>query len=181
MWRRPLLITPEYRELNQQLHENPDYGVASLMYVDQVLALIQSLKVEALLDYGAGKGRLGQALEGKLKVFNYDPAVEKYAAEPSPAEFVVSIDVLEHIEPDCLDAVLDHMARLTERAIFLTVATVPAHKELADGRNAHLIVETPEWWLPKLWQRWELQFYNKLDTGFVYLGTPRVRSNQAAA
>ncbi len=175
-------ITPEDRKLNQQLHEDlPDYGVASLMLADQVLSIAQALGVRDLLDYGAGKGRLAVALLGKMNVVSYEPAIEKYASEPASKEFVVSLDVLEHIEPECLDAVLDHMARLTQKAIFLTVTTVPAFKKLADGRNAHLIVEPTEWWIPKLLQRWEMETYNRNDTGFMFLGSPRNQSVRAAA
>ena len=93
----------------------------------------------------------------------------------------MSLDVLEHIEPECLDAVLDHMARLTQKAILLTVTTIPAAKNLADGRNAHLIVEPPEWWIPKLLQRWEMETYNRNDIGFMFLGSPRNQSVRAAA
>ena len=127
-------ITPEYRKLNQQLHEDHlDYGVASLMLTDQVFEIAQALGVSELLDYGAGEGRLAVALLGKQNVVNYEPAIEKYALEPAPKEFVVSIDVLEHIEPECLDAVLDHMAKLAQKAIYLTVTAVAANKELAEG------------------------------------------------
>ncbi len=177
-----MLITPEYRKLNQKLHEdNIKYGVASLMLADQVFGIAQALGVNDLLDYGAGKGRLAVALLGKMNVVNYEPAIEKYASEPAPKEFVVSIDVLEHIEPECLDAVLDHMARLTQKAILLTVSTLPAVKKLADGRNAHLIVEPPEWWIPKLLQRWEMETYNRRNIGFTFLGSPRKQSVRAAA
>jgi hypothetical protein len=67
-----------------------------------------------------------------------------------PADVVVCNDVLEHVEPEHLDEVLKHMASLAKKAIVLTVATVPAVKTLADGRNAHLIVENARWWYTKL-------------------------------
>ena len=60
-------------------------------------------------------------------------------------------DVLEHIEPDCVDMVIEDIFRLTKRAAFLVIANRPALRALPDGRNAHLIQEGPEWWLPKLW------------------------------
>ena len=70
---------------------------------------------------------------------------------------VCCIDVLEHIEPDLLDNVLDHLAALTEGIAFLSVDTGPAIKTLSDGRNAHLIQQQLTWWLPKIWERWDLQ------------------------
>ena len=66
-----MLITSEYRKLNQQLHEDRlDYGVASLMLADQVFEIAKALGVNDLLDYGAGKGRLAVALLGKMNVVN---------------------------------------------------------------------------------------------------------------
>jgi len=70
---------------------------------------------------------------------------------------VACVDVLEHIEPDLLDHVLDDLKRLTEGILFATVTVVPAFKTLSDGRNAHLTVQPMSWWLPKFWDRWDIQ------------------------
>ncbi|MHC4302579.1 MAG: hypothetical protein ACYS7Y_35410 [Planctomycetota bacterium] len=90
----------------------------------------------------------------------------EYAEDPAPAEMVACIDVLEHVEPDCLDAVMDHLEELTERLLFCTVHTGPAGKKLPDGRNAHLIQHPPEWWLPKFIERFHLQGYHARRNGF---------------
>jgi hypothetical protein len=63
---------------------------------------------------------------------------------------VVCTDVLEHIEPEHLDAVLRHVCSLAKKAVFLQIATRPAKKCLPDGRNAHLTVQSAEWWLAKI-------------------------------
>jgi len=65
--------------------------------------------------------------------------------------------VLEHIEPEFLDNVLDDLKRVTQAAIFCTIHTGPAVKTLSDGRNAHIIQQPMQWWLPKLWDRFDLQ------------------------
>ncbi len=101
----------------------------------------------------------------------YDPAIEGLDDEPEPADLVVCGDVLEHIEPECLDAVLDDLKRCTVKAIFLTVATRPAKKTLSDGRNAHLIQQPAEWWLPKIMQRWELQAFHATVGEFAVFAT----------
>ena len=68
------VITEEYRKLQQELHQNPNYGVASLQFAPIVADIIKDLNVESLSDYGAGKKNLlkGQelAIEGRL-VNNY--------------------------------------------------------------------------------------------------------------
>jgi len=116
--------------------------------------------VTHLLDYGCGSNcNLAKKLKADHKVTYqaYDPGVPKYSKEPLPAQMVACIDVLEHIEADKLDAVLDDIVRVCEGIAFLSIDTKAAGKWLSDGRNAHLTQEPMQWWLPKLWDRWDLQ------------------------
>lgn len=173
----PRLITPGYRAMQAQLHATrADYGVASTAFAPLVSRVIQQLKVRELLDYGAGKGRLGQALAaehgGEVVIHHYDPAIEAWSADPQPAEMVACIDVLEHIEPECLDAVLDDLRRLTRRVGFFTVHTGPAKKVLADGRNAHLTQQPPKWWMEKLNARFSVLHMSEYDQGFCVIVAP---------
>ena len=62
---------------------------------------------------------------------------------------------MEHIEPECLDAVLDHIRDLSRTVTLLGVSMQEAAKTLPDGRNAHLIVEGPDFWFPKIEKRWK--------------------------
>lgn len=131
--------------------------------------MIKAFDVKELLDYGAGKGRLGETLKSmgySPQITHYDPARPDWAHTPNPSDCVACIDVLEHIEPDCLDGVLDDLRRVTKRVGVFTVHTGPAIKALSDGRNAHLIQENPSWWLPKLMSRFELVIFQKMDNGF---------------
>lgn len=168
--RRPDLITDEYRRMQQTLHENPHYGVASVHYAPIVASVVESLGVSELLDYGAGKGRLGQELHKlvrrPLSIRHYDPAIPEWAATPEPSEFVACIDVLEHIEPALLDNVLDDLQRLTLRAAMCTVHTGAAIKVLPDGRNAHLIQQPSDWWLPRFEARFRVATLSQLPEGF---------------
>jgi 2-polyprenyl-3-methyl-5-hydroxy-6-metoxy-1,4-benzoquinol methylase len=139
-------ITEEYREANKRLHEiNERYGTSGAKWARKVSQLVQSTGCTSVLDYGCGKGLLAAALP-ELGIVEYDPAIPGKDREPDPADFVVCTDVLEHIEPDCLDAVLDHIRKLSLKYAFLNIATRPAVKHLPDGRNAHLIIESAEWW-----------------------------------
>lgn len=117
-----------------------------------IRGLSHSLRTHDILDYGCGKGTLGAALGFAIQ--EYDPAVAGKDTAPAPADIVVCTDVLEHIEPDRLEAVLDDLQRLTRRVLYVHVATVPAHKTLSDGRNAHLIVEPWSWWRERMNKRW---------------------------
>lgn len=164
------LISEEYRQMQRQLHENPNYGVASVQYAPLVADILQATGATELLDYGAGKGRLGITLREHLKrpltIHHYDPAIPDWSAPPAPCGFVACIDVLEHIEPHLLDNVLDDLQRVAAGVGVFTVHTFPAVKVLPDGRNAHLIQQPPSWWLPRFMERFELVTFNRMPQGF---------------
>lgn len=131
--------------------------------------MIDVMEIDHLLDYGCGhnlslKNNLNPTRSFRYQA--YDPGVPEYSGDPIQAEMVTCIDVLEHIEPDCLEDVLDHLEALTEKVLFATVHTGPAGKKLPDGRNAHLIQKPSEWWLPKLTDRFKLQGFHARGSGF---------------
>jgi hypothetical protein len=172
------LISDEYREMQRALHENPAYGVASLHYAPLVAQIMESVGAEELLDYGAGKGRLGvalqEALQRPLTIHHYEPAMPQWSASPQPCRFVACLDVLEHIEPALLDTVLDDLMRVTAQIGVFSVDTAPAQKVLPDGRNAHLIQQPFEWWLPKLKARFDILSVNPMGRSFwVVVGRKR--------
>lgn len=160
------LITEEYSRLNADLHNsNLKYGTSGGKWAGPVKELAVALGTRDILDYGCGKGTLSQNIPFKIK--QYDPAIPLKATHPRPADIVVCTDVMEHIEPDLLDNVLDHIQDLTKKAAFFVVATRPAVKTLADGRNAHLTVEPIDWWLPKFWARFNLLNFQNMEGEFL--------------
>ena len=102
----------------------------------------------------------------------FDPAFPEYG-DPQPADLVCCIDVLEHIEPEFLDTVIAELARITVKLGFFTIATGPAAKTLADGRNAHLIQQPSSWWLPKLCAYFEIAQLSRDQHGLVIIVEPR--------
>lgn len=93
---------------------------------------------------------------------------------------VACIDVLEHIEPEYLDGVLDELARLTEGVAFLSIHTGPAVKVLSDGRNAHLTQQPMSWWMPKVFDRFEVQTVQSTGANaFFIVGTAKSRLEAA--
>jgi len=118
------LITEEYKVLQEKFHKDkPEYGTNSKRYGKIVSKLVDHLEIDNVLDYGAGKCMLGKSLSCKrrVKVWCYDPCIPELAEPPNPAELVVCTDVLEHIEPACLDDVLDHLKSRTEKVVFLAI------------------------------------------------------------
>lgn len=149
-----MLITEEYREQNAKLHETrKDYGAYSSRWAVDILEVAQKRGCENILDYGCGKGTLKDAVD--LPVVEYDPAIEG-KTQALPCDLVACTDVLEHIEPECLEEVLAHLYGMTKKVLFFNISTCPAKKFLSDGRNAHLIVENSEWWREKLEPRFEI-------------------------
>ena len=135
-----LLVSDEYREQLKLLHRKWESFGSGSKYRGE---FIGSLGYKDILDYGCGKGRLGTNKK-------YDPALPEFSEEPEPADLVVCTDVLEHIEPECLDNVLRHIRSKMLKAGYFTIGCSPAAKKLSDGRNAHLIIRPPEWWVEKL-------------------------------
>jgi len=146
-------ISEEYREIQRELHLNPNYGSTSRLYAGLIAQIIHEIGCQTLCDYGAGKGRLQGELAGLgvsgVDYRPFDPAFPEYGP-PRPGQLSVCIDVLEHAEPEYLDQILADLDRVTERLGFFTIHTGPARKQLPDGRNAHLIQKPPSWWLSKL-------------------------------
>lgn len=141
-----MLITDKYQEvLRQTRRESGAWGTTGGKYADDVRALLQLEPYTDILDYGAGHGALAAELT-EFEVTEYDPAILGKEHGNQPRSFVTCFDVLEHIEPDLLEAVLLDLKRcLLDKGYFI-VSCRKAKKVLADGRNAHLIVETPRWW-----------------------------------
>ena len=173
-----MLITDDYRALNRALHQaRPDYGRSGHRWARLVERLILENEIDSVLDYGAGKGTLAAHFTpGRIR--QYDPCVPGMEAPPEPAELVVCTDVLEHIEPDCLDDVLDDLARVATRLALLVVATRPAVKTLPDGRNAHLIQEPATWWLPQILARFDLAGFNETPGEFVVIARQKNLSSR---
>jgi len=170
-------ITPSYRAMQAEMHRSkPSYGVRGKEWLQKILELAALIPVQSILDFGCGKGLLADGIEAfgaGFDVRRYDPGIPEWSETPEPADLVVCTDVMEHIEPECLEAVLDELKRCAGMAVFLNICTKPAMKHLPDGRNAHLIVQEPAWWLPKLEQRWKTHTFNNFANHFVYVGVPK--------
>lgn len=115
---------------------------------------MEKWKPTSAIDYGCGKGVILEHLRTKYantSWYGYDPAVVGMESiSKSEFDCVFSNDVLEHIEPDCLTDVLQHIDKLANKYIWLRIDTLPARKFFDDGRNAHLIIQDKDWWLENI-------------------------------
>jgi hypothetical protein len=155
MFQTQQLISRGYLEQQRILHAAPrGYGGRGEKWAGVVLQIALKYQAYSILDYGCGQGSLARTLQPGLPdsiiVREYDPAIPGKDNPPDFADLVNVTDVLEHIEPDKLDAVLRHIRMLARKVIFVVISTKPTNKTLSDGRNAHLIIEPGDWWKKRL-------------------------------
>lgn len=168
------LASPYYRgQLNKM--ETRWAGTAQ-QFVPAAVKLARKVGAETILDYGCGPGSFAREMaKHGFRVAEYDPGVGGKERLPKPADLVVCTDVLEHVEPEHLSFVLAHLNALTKKAALLYIATRPAEKLLPDGRNAHLIVESADWWFSQLCQfDWQVHRVLTDDPGAVQIWTRKV-------
>lgn len=163
-------ISEGYLATQRAYHEERElYGTMGHRYAEDVKRLVEQSGARSVLDYGCGKGTLRASL-GEI-VSEYDPAIPGKDGEPKHADIVVCTDVLEHIEPDKLDSVLEHI-RCLGQAVYFVIATRPAEKDLPDGRNAHLIVQSADWWKRTLESRFDIKEWHANELGVTCVAQP---------
>lgn len=151
------MISESLKNAYADIHANTPFGKRSKIPKD-LKKFIEKTKPKSICDFGCGKGNLIETLRENYKdilLAGYDPANEKFD-NPIDNKFfdlLISTDVLEHVEPEYIDETLSFLSTKS-KYIYHKIALSPAKLILPDGRNAHLIQESSEWWRRK----------------FVYLG-----------
>lgn len=172
-----------YRALQAEMA--PEYEGAGRVYAPRVYLMASQLTkmfgALSILDYGCGKRALQKemaeryvALEGlTFRGYNLDDP------DPEPADLVTCTDVMEHVEPECVAAVLDHIQSLARRNVFLAIDTKPAVKNLPDGRNAHICLQPAAYWDGQVKKRFIVVENYKRGSTLIYIGQsfPKEQSN----
>jgi 2-polyprenyl-3-methyl-5-hydroxy-6-metoxy-1,4-benzoquinol methylase len=171
------LISPEYAELNRAMHaQQPVYGAAAAKDAAGLVKYARKENCRTILDYGCGKGSLKPAIAAiapDFIVYEYDPAVPGKERLPShQVDLIAAMDVMEHIEPELLDAVLESMVALRPKLVILKIALTPAQKTLPDGRNAHILLRPSAWWAEQLAGYFTAQKAKELPLHFLFIGHP---------
>lgn len=133
--------------------KSPGYGRAATC-LGEIRTLCRERGYKTIIDYGCGKGLLADKLEPEFSVQRYDPAT--FPDLPEPADFIVCMDVMEHLEASMhassisdYERVLQHQASLSEN-IFYNISCRPAVHKLPNGMNCHTLVRSPEWWMEEI-------------------------------
>lgn len=144
------MITSEYRKILADIHKQTPFGKRSKIPT-YLKKFIKKYQPKSILDFGCGKGNLVKTLSEdypNINVQGYDPANESFNNLPEQVDMIVSTDVLEHIEPEFIDDTIKLLAK-TSKLHYHLISCAPAKLILPDGRNAHLIQESPDWWKHK--------------------------------
>lgn len=146
-------------QIYSTLHEADNNFCAGGSIEEQLPRLMQLVwhsNIKTAIDYGCGKGVIHDRLKVKRllrleEMTLYDPAVLKYSAYPAKAaELVICVDVLEHVPEHLIDDVLQDIASLATKAVYITISTKPAKKVFADGENLHVTQKPLHWWREKI-------------------------------
>ncbi len=154
-------IETEMTSLNKALHEsNKEFGnrpedSALSEFLPKAIRLLHKIGIcNSILDYGAGKGtlisRLTKELPMDIKLLGYDPAIHKFDKKPrEKVDLLLCLDVLEHIDISVIDEVINDIHSLCTYLSYIVIDLQPAVKVLPDGRNTHILLAPPEWWVSK--------------------------------
>lgn len=156
------MISDDYKAQLKQVHQGRRPGkqwgtTGARNFGDYVCRFLEHRRgqIKSVLDFGAGQGSVGayvlqNAVDVNVSWTNYDPGQPGIDTLPEEKfDLIISSDVLEHVEPAHIDETIKWMQEHANKALFHHIACDPCGLILPDGRNAHLITERLDWWLPK--------------------------------
>lgn len=144
---------PEHAFPGQSLHR----------WLLHISSLITVTGAQTVLDYGSGKGQQyekpvqngGDILAPSIQdlwdvedVVCFDPGVSELNVLPTKTfDAVIATDVLEHVPESDVFWVVDELFSLAGKFVFASIPCYRAAATLPDGRNAHITIRPPLWWL----------------------------------
>ena len=136
-------------------------GYSLTKWILKIQEIIKTNNCNSLLDFGCGKAFL---YKNKFKIgdkeftnlsdfwnlkniYLYDPGLEEYSDYPKGKyDGIICTDVVEHIPEDDVLNFIDELFKLSNKFIFVVIATMPASKFFDDGKNIHLSLKDQEEW-----------------------------------
>ncbi len=167
------MISDDYKKQIRQTREGwADWGSSAAKNQSPFLRYVNRDKnIHDILDFGAGTGSFGKfvrdaqaggILRKDVTVHEYDPSVEFISKLPERRfDLIVSNDVMEHVEPEYVDETIKWQLAHSWRQ-YHHIDCNETRDRLPDGRDVHLTVRPPHWWLEKYTSRpdWQLMEYH---------------------
>ena len=153
-----MLITDAYKtQLRAEHGGKSKWGSTAHKRVGRsvVALLAEHSDLTSVLDYGAGKSTLEDYVQARvarsLNWTNYDPGMLGLDSVPTGQyDLVVTSDVLEHVEPECVEDTLELLGRLTRKVMHNNIPCTLTGKTFASGpykgKDLHLTIKTPDEW-----------------------------------
>ena len=141
--------------------QNTFAGFSLIKWIPEIKSIINKTNTKSVIDFGCGKA---MAYKKKIEFKNitypnigdywnvdeitlYDPGVPEYSKYPETnADGIICTDVIEHITPEDILKFIDELYLLSNKFLFLVIATKPASKNFDDGRNIHLTLKSQIEW-----------------------------------
>lgn len=136
-------------------------GYSLTKWILKIQEIIKTNNCNSLLDFGCGKAflyknkfKIGDKeftnlseLWNLKNIYLYDPGLEEYSDYPKGKyDGIICTDVVEHIPEDDVLNFIDELFKLSNKFIFVVIATMPASKYFDDGKNIHLSLKNQEEW-----------------------------------
>jgi hypothetical protein len=156
------VISEEYRKKLEWATKEMPWGGAVIGSHPRILKWAKEYECKSILDYGSGKSDFLNIINVEFpdhgfQINQYEPGRPEFAMDPPVSDMSICVDVLEHIEPEKLDNVLDHIYAKTNKIFYFKVCLVASHSTFPDGQNLHLIIEDKDFWIDKLSKYYTLE------------------------
>ncbi len=139
-------------------------------HYEQVIEYLEPDEGASIIDFGCGTGRLASRLAEKFAVTGVDFAdncLDEGIALPFvkanlwslpnlKADFGLCCDVMEHIPPEKVDAVLANIEKSVTHGVFFRIDHMHDNLGALIGVPLHLSVHDEEWWAKKLHEHFKL-------------------------
>jgi SAM-dependent methyltransferase len=162
-----MIINQDYKDQLATMHSQGQFVRGSKIFVS-VQPFLEQYQPTSVLDFGCGHGALMASIQQAypdMRVEGYDPGNPAHNQVPKRSfDAVISADVFEHVEPEHLAKTLKLINDKMIIAGWFRIACYPAKKHLPDGRNAHLIVESPDWWREQLLANMDISIVSEAIT-----------------
>lgn len=178
-----------YHKIYESSFKKNGYNVHddSELRFQYVLNFVKEKNINNIIDIGSGRGNLIRVLSNYnndikitstdlIKIHDFEvPFYEINICdlssfknfEDKKFELLTCLDVLEHIEKDCVDNILNKFSLLSK----YSVLTIANHSDVLDGVELHLIQENLDYWMPYINKNFEVLESRVHYGGRLYLLT----------